>query len=126
MLDVDHFKQINDTYGHEVGDQVLIDIVKAIHVNLTVRCPLIRWGGEEFFVCCPGMPLAEAAALADVLRHALKTVRAAEQTVTASFGVATWHGASDTADALCARVDAALYAAKQGGRDRVALETQDA
>ena len=112
MLDVDHFKQINDTYGHEVGDQVLIDIVKAIHVNLTVRCPLIRWGGEEFFVFCPGMPLAEAAALADVLRHALKTVRAAEQTVTASFGVATWHGASDTADALCARVDAALYAAK--------------
>lgn len=125
MLDVDHFKQINDTYGHEVGDQVLIDIVKAIHVNLTVRCPLIRWGGEEFFVCCPGMPLAEAAALADVLRHALKTVRAAEQTVTASFGVATWHGASDTADALCARVDAALYAAKQGGRDRVALEVEE-
>ena len=126
MFDVDHFKQVNDTYGHEAGDSVLVRLTQAVRTNLASRYPLLRWGGEEFFVFCPEMTLAEAAALAEILRSAARSVRVEEQVVTASFGVASYHGASDTADALCARVDAALYAAKQGGRDRVVCEAQDA
>ena len=126
MLDVDHFKQINDTYGHKAGDQALVGLTRALRAHLTARYPLLRWGGEEFFVFCPGMKREEAAALAEVLRSAVRTVRVKEEMVTASFGVASYHGAPDTADALCARVDAALYAAKENGRDRVVLEMQDA
>ena len=126
MFDVDHFKQVNDTYGHEAGDSVLVRLTQAVRANLAARYPLLRWGGEEFFVFCPEMTLAEAAALAEILRRAARSVRVEEHVVTASFGVASNHGASDTADALCARVDAALYAAKQGGRDRVVCEAQDA
>ena len=126
MFDIDHFKQVNDTYGHEAGDSVLVRLTQAVRANLASRYPILRWGGEEFFVFCPEMTLAAAAALAEILRSAARSVRVAEPVVTASFGVASYHGASDTADALCARVDAALYAAKQGGRDRVVCEAQDA
>jgi len=123
MLDIDHFKSINDTHGHFVGDQVLIAMSRATENLLRDTDILGRWGGEEFVILMPETPLAGAAILAERLRDALakQTVDTAAGTLrfTISAGVAA-RGARDagTADIL-QRADTALYAAKHHGRNRV-------
>ena len=121
MLDIDHFKGFNDTYGHEAGDEVLAGFAAAIRHELPAGLPFVRWGGEEFVILCPGHDLAAAARLAEKLRLRIATLSLHAQRVTTSVGVATWQGTLDTEEALFHRVDEALYRAKEGGRDRVEL-----
>lgn len=119
VLDVDHFKAVNDTYGHQKGDEVLVGVARILQD--TVRSVDIpgRWGGEEFLVICPETDGQGAQTLAETIRkavqdHAFPGVGA----ITASFGVAAFEP-DDTIASMMERADQALYRAKRGGRNRV-------
>lgn len=119
MIDVDHFKQINDTHGHQAGDRVLIEIAQLLQSGTRDIDVVGRWGGEEFMVICPHTDSEGARQLAENL--CLK-IQAFKFTVvehkTASFGVASFQ-AGDQCQDIVERADAALYAAKGKGRNRV-------
>lgn len=124
MLDVDHFKRVNDTYGHAAGDRVLKSLARLLRQHLRASDIVGRYGGEEFAVLLPEADGAAAVAVIDRIRARFAGVQhqsAAEAAFTTTFsaGVATIppHAA---ADSLLEQADAALYAAKQGGRNRVA------
>lgn len=119
LLDVDHFKQVNDTYGHQVGDEVLVQLATLLRHNTRNIDVVGRWGGEEFLIVCPLTGQEGAVTLAENLRLALiqHTFPVATH-CSASFGVATCHPGEASKD-LIARADAALYRAKQSGRNRV-------
>ena len=123
MLDLDHFKEINDRHGHAAGDRVLRAVTDAWQAQLRGRDPIGRIGGEEFVVVCADTSLQQALAVAERLRVATTTLRFddidPELRVTASIGAARMQRPGDSHDALLARADAALYRAKQRGRDRV-------
>jgi diguanylate cyclase (GGDEF)-like protein len=114
MLDLDDFKAINDTHGHLAGDRLLRELAAAWQPLVRGSDALARLGGDEFAVLLSGCSDEEAAEIAERLREA------APPGHTVSAGVALWDG-SEHADDLLARADAALYAAKAGGRDRVSL-----
>jgi len=123
MLDLDHFKTINDRCGHLCGDAVLAHVgqrMKAVLRGSDTKC---RYGGEEFLVLLPDTPLAGACRVAEMLRKDLeqRPVRWNDQmlVVTASFGIAEIIAGEDTANSIIARADAALYQAKQDGRNCV-------
>ncbi|MEA2939415.1 MAG: hypothetical protein QOC56_2919 [Alphaproteobacteria bacterium] len=121
MLDIDHFKRINDGYGHDAGDETIRGVAQAVTAeDATVG----RLGGEEFAMLLPGRALPAAAALADDLRQRLAALqfmtRSQVLTLTCSFGVSHWKQ-GDSIDGLLARADVALYAAKTGGRNRVVV-----
>ena len=119
VVDIDHFKRINDTHGHDAGDEVLIVLAGLIRTGIRATDSLARWGGEEFVVLSPEVSVEEAAGLAERLRSAAGTYAYSfVGRVTASIGVAQ-HRAGETPDELFARADEALYRAKEGGRDRV-------
>ncbi|WP_425407011.1 GGDEF domain-containing protein [Hwanghaeella sp.] len=121
MFDVDHFKSVNDTHGHLVGDEVLIKLAET--VTKTIRSVDIcgRWGGEEFIVICPETAEAGCAEVAEKIRKAIeKTDFPVVGTKTASFGIAEYRK-GESADAIIHRADQALYGAKQLGRNRVEL-----
>ncbi|MFG6469219.1 GGDEF domain-containing protein [Roseateles sp. BYS87W] len=119
FLDADHFKRINDTYGHDVGDQVLVTLAQTLKRNLPRDDLLARWGGEEFVIAMPQTPLAEAVAVAERLRHVFaRTLWPAGLKVTASWGVAQASGPAEVEAAL-READQAMYRAKAAGRDRV-------
>lgn len=119
MLDIDHFKDINDTYGHDVGDEVLIRFCNAISVNIRETDVFARWGGEEFMIMLPNTPLDGAKALAENLRKDIESIRFEKAgRVTASFGVAEYRPDSSARE-LLKLVDDSLYAAKRGGRNMV-------
>ena len=121
MLDVDRFKSINDSHGHQVGDIVLIAVAAVLQRNIRKADLLGRWGGEEFLLVC-NSTLAEAAGLAEKLRIALQRHSVDPVgPVTASFGVSTYRP-GDTSQTLVGRADAALYAAKATGRNKVTVE----
>ncbi len=124
MLDVDHFKRLNDTYGHPIGDQVLIEVGRALRTSIRGGDFPTRVGGEEFIVILTNATAEQARLVAERIQHALERVVVStpkgEVRVTASFGVAAAH-ADSTVEELVARVDGALYAAKQGGRNTVRL-----
>ncbi len=124
MLDVDHFKSVNDQFGHASGDEVLRSLVAACRANLRDYDVVGRMGGEEFAIALEGSP-QDAARTAERLRRAISrlqfTFDDAPMRVTASFGVASLQkGERDVAAAL-ARADKALYKAKADGRDRVVV-----
>jgi diguanylate cyclase (GGDEF)-like protein len=119
LADLDHFKTINDEHGHGVGDAVLRDVAYALRRALRTFELLYRLGGEEFALLLPGASEDDAARIAESLRVAVEELRTAGLQVTCSFGVATAHGARVDLEALLADADAALYAAKRGGRNRV-------
>ena len=124
LLDIDRFKSVNDTHGHDIGDKVIIAIAQACEAQLRHSDSVGRFGGEEFAVLLPETRLAEAAAFADRLRQAVAATRVAapagELAVTISIGVsAVCAGA--TATSLIKEADLALYDAKRAGRDRVAV-----
>ncbi len=124
MLDIDHFKQVNDTCGHAVGDQVLRRIADLMreHTRLT-DCPG-RWGGEEFLIICPDTDLEGAHRLAENLRHRIERVKfPVIGHRTCSFGVAAIQP-GDQARELLKRADDALYRAKNNGRNQVVTERQ--
>ncbi len=123
IMDVDHFKKVNDSFGHLVGDDVLKRIAAVMKAGLDKDFFLGRWGGEEFLVLCPNADCDEAVALAERLRREIEAAArpSPAHPVTASFGVAQYTP-GDNADSLLTRADHALYNAKNNGRNRVAHE----
>lgn len=119
ILDVDHFKKINDHYGHATGDQVLVDLSNTIRSSLRSSDSLTRWGGEEFVILCPNTTLSIVSKLAERLRKKIATINFQQvESITVSFGVAEC-GPSETWEQWLHRADEALYLAKSGGRDQV-------
>ena len=119
MLDIDHFKKLNDEFGHPAGDQVLVRTARLLSSCVRDSDVVARWGGEEFVVIAPTTPEEGAASLAEKLRAFMAATHLGpKEAVTASFGVAELRP-DDTAETLLQRVDAALYQAKQSGRNRV-------
>ncbi len=123
MLDIDHFKHVNDSWGHAIGDEVLRRVVHAINLGLRDIDILGRLGGEEFAVLLPETALDQAVAVAERLRQAIAEIQVpvgdGVTTVTASMGVAERCRDDGNVDHLLGRADRALYTAKQAGRDRV-------
>jgi diguanylate cyclase (GGDEF)-like protein len=127
MIDVDHFKKVNDTWGHAAGDAVLVRVGEVLLGTLRASDLAARYGGEEFVAVLPSTDAGGAMVVAERMRRAFEA--AVTETpqgairVTASFGVASVKGPGcyDGVAALLARADAALYTAKEGGRNRVAL-----
>lgn len=119
MLDIDHFKSINDTYGHDVGDDVLKTFAETIKHRLRESDVLARWGGEEFIVMLPTTALSDAIHVAESIREsvALMQIEGVRQ-ITCSIGISTL-AQSDDVDQLVKRADNALYEAKESGRNRV-------
>jgi diguanylate cyclase (GGDEF)-like protein len=131
MLDVDHFKRINDTYGHRSGDQVLRDLALLLVQKLRLIDKAARYGGEELLVMLPDTPLAEAEQVAERFRHAvaehLFEVDPEDDEppislhLTASIGVAGLPESADSLERLVEVADRALYDAKHQGRNRVVV-----
>jgi two-component system cell cycle response regulator len=124
MLDVDHFKQVNDDYGHAAGDRALRALGETLRANTRVFDSLARYGGEEFVVVMPGSNPDEAVAAAERLRAAVEAMTFApapggRYRLTVSIGVACAGTGTNTPEALLRDADVALYAAKRAGRNRV-------
>jgi diguanylate cyclase (GGDEF)-like protein len=118
MFDLDHFKKVNDTYGHDRGDQVLKNTVDLLHERIRKSDILARWGGEEFMIIAPLIDTLELRSLVESLRNAIQQYEHEEVgSVTASFGASVVRP-SDNIHALLKRVDSALYESKQKGRNR--------
>jgi diguanylate cyclase (GGDEF)-like protein len=129
IVDIDHFKTINDSHGHQVGDAVLREVGHRL-LNTFRRSDLVaRYGGEEFAVLLPETAGAEAFEVAERVRELAASLTFgtddAPVRLTISGGVAAAVGAADTPEALLRRADAALYRAKANGRDRIELATDD-
>lgn len=121
LVDIDHFKQVNDTHGHHAGDAVIVHMVEVMRAPLRPCDVFGRWGGEEFLLILPEAGALSAAAIAETLRERVAaSVFPVVGHKTASFGVAG-HRAGDTVASLLARADQALYQAKRAGRNRVAV-----
>ena len=131
LADLDYFKRINDTYGHDAGDRVLCDVARLLQTNLRPYDAIGRYGGEEFLIVMPACELEDAARRADQLRQRLektdiflpgKTVH-----MTACIGVASGGvGEEDTIDAVVHAADTAMYRAKRAGRNRVEISGEAA
>jgi diguanylate cyclase (GGDEF)-like protein len=129
MLDVDHFKRINDTHGHAVGDEVLVEIGRHLRDHIRHPDTAGRYGGEEFLILLPNTSIKfageQAARLCREIRKLELTAEAGAFHVTVSVGIAELDLASDTWRKLLNRADKAMYAAKEQGRDRwLALENK--
>ena len=124
MADVDHFKQVNDTWGHPTGDAVLRTVASRLRRSLRTEDVIGRWGGEEFLIMLPGAggddALEVCERLLDAVRAPLMIDDGPEQ-VTVSLGVAARSTLAEDVEDLLRRADAALYRAKADGRDRVAV-----
>jgi diguanylate cyclase (GGDEF)-like protein len=122
MVDIDHFKRVNDTWGHPAGDQVIRSMAWLLKQRLRSTDVVGRYGGEEFVVMLPGSALPEAHQLLDAIRQDFACIvhEADGQRFQCSFsaGVALW-GPGESADTVLGRADAMLYQAKMGGRNRV-------
>jgi two-component system cell cycle response regulator len=134
MLDLDHFKQVNDTYGHAAGDEVLRELAQRVESQVRASDVAARYGGEEFVVLLPHTDVDAGKALAERIRRAVSAEPVSfddegEVTVTASIGIATvLPGDEDdlktVGDSLLARADVALYRAKAAGRNRVEVSIE--
>ena len=122
IFDVDHFKLINDTYGHQAGDIILVELVKIIEENIKHGDVFARWGGEEFVILTPMTDLAGAKNLSENLRKLVQSHQFSyiENEITLSFGVAELEH-DDTKKSLFEKADSALYQAKKSGRNRVEI-----
>jgi diguanylate cyclase (GGDEF)-like protein/PAS domain S-box-containing protein len=121
IADVDHFKRINDDFGHLAGDRVLVDIAGILQRAVRGQDAVIRWGGEEFVIVLADCGLGDATHLAERIRSHVHAHRDAEiGSLTLSLGVAQFVP-GETLDALIARADAALYDAKRSGRNRLSV-----
>ena len=124
LFDIDYFKGINDSYGHDAGDDVLRDFSDRIRRGVRGIDLVARYGGEEFVLVMPDTDGSFAATVAERLRSDVEKVPFTTKSgftfpVTVSIGLAEWHGPAESADALIRRADQALYAAKHAGRNRV-------
>jgi len=125
ILDLDHFKSVNDTHGHLVGDAVLRRFVEIVRGCLRRGDLLTRYGGEEFCVVLPGEPASAARAVAERMRATIESsdfrVDDSAIRITSSAGVAEASADEEGLSRLVRRADEALYAAKRGGRNRVVV-----
>jgi diguanylate cyclase (GGDEF)-like protein len=119
MLDVDHFKKYNDTYGHPAGDEVLKKVARILQVTAREVDCVARYGGEEFCLMLPETSVAGALKLAERIRTRMAAEQLPGENVTLSIGVASLPGDGETPDDVIAAADEALYRAKREGRDRV-------
>jgi two-component system cell cycle response regulator len=128
IMDIDYFKSVNDTYGHDVGDEVLREFASRVSANVRGIDLACRYGGEEFVVVMPDTDTGFAYTVAERLRQSVETVPFAisraphKLNVTASFGIASSTGGKDNSESLLHRADQALYRAKREGRNRVIAE----
>ncbi len=128
MIDIDHFKRVNDTHGHQVGDRViegLGEVLRSVPPEPAMSCA--RYGGEEFAILLPATTLNRATQVAELVRSRTRTMKLRQRstqqallTVTVSAGVAAWQPGED-AHAFLSCADAALYRSKENGRDRVTV-----
>jgi diguanylate cyclase len=125
LLDIDHFKKFNDTYGHPMGDQVLKLVARTLVSNVKGQDTTARYGGEEFAIILPGTPLKAGQAVAETLRRSVESKEITNKStgqklgaITISIGVAQYRSGEDISS-LIERADAALYKAKAGGRNQV-------
>jgi diguanylate cyclase (GGDEF)-like protein len=130
MIDLDHFKTFNDTFGHDAGDAILANVASVLERNLRAGDVICRYGGEEFMIVAPGMGLNDAAGAAERLRRLVASApvrwRDQELKVTISLGAASWPVARASApDEIVSCADQALYHAKRSGRDRVSIHHGD-
>lgn len=127
LMDLDHFKKINDTHGHNVGDEVLRRVSQRIRRSIRADDYACRWGGEEFLVLLPGSDEAGARVVAEKVREAIKGQPIGEVglTVTCSLGLATYPTHGTRSELLIKRADQALYAAKESGRDKVMVFSEE-
>jgi diguanylate cyclase (GGDEF)-like protein len=123
MMDIDHFKSINDTYGHAMGDEVLQELARALSRQARPYDLVSRYGGEEFLILMPGIGLEQGKSAAERLRACVSAIRieGIPHPITASFGVATLKP-GQSPNTLFDRADQALYRAKAEGRNRVVVE----
>jgi diguanylate cyclase (GGDEF)-like protein len=124
-LDIDHFKHVNDSYGHDVGDTVLVAMARACQGEIRQTDSIARMGGEEFCCLFPETDINGACNVSERIRQAVSLLKfvAAETpfSITVSVGVSDMQEANDTLEGLLKRSDNALYLAKQGGRNRVVV-----
>jgi len=119
LIDIDYFKDINDSYGHTMGDTILVELAQLIKLHIRSIDIFGRWGGEEFLIICPNTAQKEASRLAEKLRLIIEEHSFGTRIFqTCSFGV-TQYQENDTKDSMFIRADKALYAAKTTGRNRV-------
>jgi diguanylate cyclase (GGDEF)-like protein len=125
LVDVDHFKDVNDQHGHATGDAVLIHLGAHMRAQLRSGDVLARWGGEEFLICASGTPMEAARETAERVRAAVAhSPMPHGKPLTVSLGVAVCEP-DDDLDSLLLRADRALYRAKSEGRNRVVVATRD-
>lgn len=118
ILDIDHFKKVNDTYGHQVGDEVLIQLAHVLTTQTREADIAARYGGEEFVVILPNTDSAESKSIAEQLRHTVELAQWQTGRLTVSIGIATCT-AEDSETTILKNADQALYASKENGRNRV-------
>ncbi|MBI3038499.1 sensor domain-containing diguanylate cyclase [bacterium] len=123
MLDIDHFKRFNDTYGHQVGDEVLKKVASTMRKSLRIHDLPARYGGEEFALVLPETDLPGAAAVAERIRRAIETDYIEHEgkiiKITASFGVSVFPEASSDVETIIKTADDALYSSKENGRNQI-------
>ena len=119
LLDVDKFKQYNDTHGHPAGDDVLQRVARIISENARTSDFVARYGGEEFVIIAPGTGPDGAVQLAERMRVSIESGEWPLRAITGSFGVSTSTAIVDTSEALVSEADSALYRSKEAGRNQV-------
>ena len=119
LLDIDHFKTYNDTYGHPRGDEVLRAVGQLLRTSLRAADFAARYGGEEFAIILPNTNRAGSLVVAEQLRRAIEGATWEERPITASVGVATMSEEVSTPELLVDQADRALYRSKEAGRNRV-------
>ena len=125
MMDMDHFKLVNDNYGHDSGDKVLQQLAKLLQVEVRTADLSARFGGEEFVIVMPGTKMEDAIETAERIRNRIATTpfeiphEVGTINKTASFGISTLNPMGDTGKDLLKRADTALYDAKESGRNKV-------
>ncbi len=121
-LDADHFKQLNDTFGHAAGDEVLVKLADALRSQMRDSDLIGRVGGEEFVALLPGLDLHHAHLRAEQLREAMRAVQRPDRLLTISIGIAQCNRPDESIESLMSRADRAMRQAKINGRNRVAID----
>jgi len=121
MIDIDHFKDVNDNYGHIIGDEVLKSVAKLLRTNRRVEDFVVRYGGEEFLMLLEECKAENAYTIAEHLRKEIQNLNPAGVEVTASFGIAQLKETHVSMDRLLKDADDALYQAKENGRNQVVI-----
>lgn len=123
MLDIDFFKKVNDNFGHQVGDDVLIEVSRIVKSYIRITDTLGRWGGEEFLIICSNTDAKGAKILASNINQAVKIHKFSSypNKLTVSLGVATYYNNLVKPEDIISKADKALYEAKNSGRDKVVV-----